>query len=141
MNGLFYKTLAPAALLTALLPFNASANGGNDILSAIKAEVDLRNYQYEATQEICDELTGDVFPVLNALDLSGAFSATYNADRNECRIDYDGRYIHGVQGESLFSLNREFDHERLADSLVRPLSAEDRYKVADALQEFLGPSN
>lgn len=128
------KTNVMAVAVLSVFPaFSVSAQN-NSVLDFVREEANLFSYQLEATRSYCEDLQDNVFPALNALDLTEEFSALFDRDLVRCDIRYGQDGIRELRGEYLFSVGRGFDNEGLAKSIMRVLSTDERLRVAEHLQ-------
>jgi len=122
-----------AAALSIFPAFSVSAQD-KGVLDYVRDEANLFSYQLEATQSYCEDLQDNVFPALNALDLTEEFSALFDRDLVRCDIRYGQDGIRELSGEYLFSVGRGFDNEGLAKSIMQVLNTDERLRVAEQLQ-------
>lgn len=125
--------LIVVAALSVLPAFSASAQNGS-VLDHVREQADLFSYQLNATQEYCADLAQNVLPALNALELSENFSATFDRSEVECDIQYGDEVIERLSGQSLFSIGRGFDNQRIAKSIIDQLNTDERLLVVEHLQ-------
>lgn len=128
------KTNLIAITALSVIPaFSVSAQD-KGVLDYVREEANLFSYQLQVTDTFCADMSENVLPVLNALDLSREFTATFDRNNVQCDIRYGEELVHQLSGQSLYSVNRGFDHERIADNIMDVLNTDERLRVAEQLQ-------
>lgn len=125
--------LLAVAALSILPAFSASAED-KGVLDYVREEASLFSYQLEETQSYCEDLTDNVLPALNALNLTGEFSAIFDYSIVQCDIRYGQDVIEELSGDHLFSAGRSFDNKQVARRIMSVLSTDERLRVAEGLQ-------
>ncbi len=141
--------LAKAAALAGLTAFNTNSATAQFFIPAEEPKSVLQNvadgaalaiYRHDTTQGFCDDMEVNVLPVLNSVDLTSEFKATFEKARGTlpaiCTIEFDGNPVFHAFANSL-KMGEKFDTRVVATDILQILGRDDLVKINAVLPTLI----